>query len=80
MIVQETLIHDGTEFIKTYSDEGYTIRQIETGDIYGEAIDLVQYPKEYEETDEKIEQDTDEQPEPEELEDSNEEPQIEVEE
>ena len=55
MIVQETLIHDGTEFIKTYSDEGYTIRQIETGNIYGEAIDLAQYPKEYEETDEKIE-------------------------
>ena len=55
MIVQERLIHDGTEFIKTYSDAGFTIRQIETGNIYGEAIDLAIYPKEYEETDELIE-------------------------
>ena len=54
MIVQERLIHDGTEFIKTYSDAGFTIRQIETGNIYGEAIDLAIYPKEYEETDELI--------------------------
>lgn len=55
MIVQERLIHDGVEFIKTYSDAGFTIRQIETGNIYGEAIDLAIYPKEYEETDELIE-------------------------
>lgn len=55
MIVQERLMHDGTEFIKTYSDAGFTIRQIETGNIYGEAIDLAIYPKEYEETNELIE-------------------------
>lgn len=55
MIVQERLIHNGTEFIKTYSDAGFAIRQIETGNIYGEAIDLAIYPKEYEETDELIE-------------------------
>lgn len=55
MIVQERLTHNGTEFIKTYSDAGFTIRQIETGNIYGEAIDLAIYPKEYEEIDELIE-------------------------
>lgn len=40
MIIQENLITgDGTELVKTYSDT-YTIRQVETGIIYIEAVDI----------------------------------------
>lgn len=40
---------------RTYSDENYYIRQIETGNVYEEAVDLESATYTYEETDEKIE-------------------------
>lgn len=49
MIKTETLA-DGR--VRTYSDAGFRIRQIETGIIYDNAVDSV--PHEYEETDEPI--------------------------
>lgn len=40
MIIQETItLKSGKELIKTFSDT-YTIRQVETGIIYTEAIDI----------------------------------------
>ena len=39
---------------RTYSDEGYYIKQIETGNIYEEAVDAEDSEFTYEETDEKI--------------------------
>ena len=48
MIIKET--YKG-RFIRTYSDEGFKIRQVSTGIIYDEAVDIVD--KEYTETDEK---------------------------
>lgn len=42
------------KFYRTYSDEGYKIRQIETGFIYDSAIDLLTSDYHYEETSEKI--------------------------
>lgn len=49
----------GIELIRTYSDEGFKIKQIETGNIYDEAIDVVDENGNikftYEETDELIE-------------------------
>ena len=45
---------DGVNLYKTYSDEGYRIKQIETGNIYDEAIDVETANYTYEETDEKI--------------------------
>ena len=40
MIIQEPFItEDGRELVKTYSDT-YTIRQVETGIVYTEAIDI----------------------------------------
>lgn len=40
MIIQENFTtEDGRELVKTYSDT-YTIRQVETGIIYIEAIDI----------------------------------------
>lgn len=40
MIIQETItLNSGRELIRTYSDM-YTIKQVETGLIYGEAIDI----------------------------------------
>jgi hypothetical protein len=46
---------DGVNLYKTYSDEGFYIKQIETGNIYSEAIDVESAIFTYEETDEKIE-------------------------
>lgn len=39
MIIQENITVHGVDLIKTYSDT-YTIRQVETGIIYTEAIDI----------------------------------------
>ena len=48
------------DMYKTYSDEGFYIRQIETGNIYEEAIDLESQEFTYEETDELIEKEEEE--------------------
>lgn len=40
--------------VRTWSDEGYTLRQVETGAVYGEAIDVEGAPYTYEETGELI--------------------------
>ena len=45
---------DGVDLYKTYSDEGYTIKQEETGNIYAEAIDVSSANYTYTETGEKI--------------------------
>lgn len=47
---------DGVNLYKTYSDEGYRIIQIETGNIFDEAIDIENAPYTYEETDMPIEE------------------------
>lgn len=46
---------DGVNLYKTYSDEGYRIKQIETGNVYDEAIDIENASYNYEETEDKIE-------------------------
>lgn len=56
MIAQEKVTINGVEFIYTHSTEGYLIKQLETGDLYGEAYDLTDNLKHYEETDEKDEE------------------------
>ena len=40
---------------RTYSDEGYRIRQIETGIVFDDALDTEDAEFTYEETDEKVE-------------------------
>lgn len=57
MIVREFYLKrkDGVNLYKTYSDENYKIRQIETDAIYDEAIDVENAEYTYEETEEKIE-------------------------
>ena len=58
MIVQEQF--EDTDLIHTYSDKGFKIRQVETGVVYGDAVDIPgKYT--YEETDELIEQPEEEQ-------------------
>lgn len=54
MIVKENVKINDVDFIYTYSDGEYIIKQVETGELYGEAYDLAELPKEYEETDIKI--------------------------
>ena len=45
MIVQEKfrLEADGWELVRTYSSRGMMIRQDETGELYGEAVDPALY-------------------------------------
>ena len=64
MIVQKILEEDNT-LVKTYSDADFYIRNVETGEIWGEAIDPVFMNRVYEETDQKIEEDEEEPSEPE---------------
>ena len=45
---------DGVNLYRTYSDEGYKIRQIQTGAVYDEAIDVENASYTYAETDEKV--------------------------
>lgn len=52
---------DGVDLYRTYSDENYMIRQIETGNIYIDAIDVENADFTYEETEEKIDVETDEE-------------------
>ena len=54
MIVKENVKINDVDFIYTYSDGQYFIKQVETGELYGEAYDLAELPKEYDETDIKI--------------------------
>ena len=56
MILKENVKINGADFIYTYSDSQYIIKQVETGELYGEAYDLAELPKEYEETDIKIDE------------------------
>ena len=59
MLVREFYKHNNVldeDMYKTYSDENFKIKQIETGIIYDEAIDLESSNYTYIETDEKIEE------------------------
>lgn len=51
MIKRETFLWDGRSLTRTYSDSGYMIRQVETGDLYEEATDPTECNREYVETD-----------------------------
>ena len=57
MIIKEFLEtrEDGVNLYRHYSDKGVMLRQIETGILYGEPIDIEDAPFTYEETDEPIE-------------------------
>ena len=57
MIIQEPFECEGAEMplVRTYSDRGMKIRQVETGDIYDDAVDVAPCRYTYEETDELIE-------------------------
>lgn len=48
--------NDGVNLYKTYGDENYKIKQVQTGNIYDIAIDVEDSGFTYEETDEKIEE------------------------
>ena len=51
MIVKEKVKINNVDFIYTYSNNKYLIKQVETGELYVDAYDLAETPKEYEETD-----------------------------
>ena len=47
---------DGTNLYRTYSDEGFKIQKVGTGEIYDEAVDIEDTTYSYVETDIKIEE------------------------
>ena len=51
MIIKEKVKINNVDFIYTYSNNKYLIKQVETGELYVDAYDLAELPKEYEETD-----------------------------
>ena len=51
MIIQEKVKINNVDFIYTYSNNKYLIKQVETGELYVDAYDLAELQKEYEETD-----------------------------
>ena len=55
-MIKTELLKNGT-LIRHYSDNGVKLRQVETGVMYDEAIDIVPCQYTYEETDEPIVQD-----------------------
>jgi hypothetical protein len=62
MVIKEFYLtrNDGVSLYRSYSDVGFYIRQVETGVVYSEAIDVDGAPYTYEETDELIpEEETD---------------------
>ena len=56
MVIKEFYLtrKDGVNLYRNYSDNGLYIRQVETGNVYSEAIDVDGAPYTYEETDELI--------------------------
>lgn len=46
---------DGVKLYRTFSTDGFAVRQVETGIVYSEAVDIEGAPYTYEETDEKTE-------------------------
>lgn len=46
---------DGVKLYRTFSTEGKMLRQVETGFVYSEAIDVEGAPYTYEESEEKVE-------------------------
>ena len=55
MIVEEAFAEN---LVRHFSDVGYKIRQIETDAIYDEAIDVIPCRYTYEETDERVDDDS----------------------
>lgn len=58
-MTQNEYLQDG-KLIRHYSDEGVMLRQVETGILYADAVDIVPCPYTYEETDQVIEVTADE--------------------
>lgn len=52
--------YDGVNLYRTYSDEGFKIQKVGTDEVYTEAIDVENAPFEYVETEEKVEEFTNE--------------------
>lgn len=52
-MILEEFLNDNT-LVRHYSDKGFKLRQVETGLIYDEPVDVNPCPYTYEETDKKI--------------------------
>lgn len=58
MIITENITLNNRDFKKTYSNENFYIQKVGTEEIYSEAIDIPTANYEYIETDQKIEEDS----------------------
>lgn len=59
MIVIEKIVINDRDFIRQYSDKKLKIKQIGTDVLYDEAIDPIEFEREYVETDISIEEEED---------------------
>lgn len=50
MIIQEKIVINNKEFLRTYSDSNLKIKKIDTNEVYDEAIDLITSNFSYEES------------------------------
>ena len=55
MIIKENITINNKDFIKQYSDKEVQIQKVGTDELYVEAIDPIEFIREYEETDIPIE-------------------------
>lgn len=60
MIIKEKIEINNKEFIRHYSDLSLMIQKIGTEEIYSEAIDPIEYEREYIETDMPVEEENEE--------------------
>lgn len=56
MIVKESIKINNKDFIKQYSDLNFMIQKVGTEELYSEAIDPIEFEREYIETDIPIEE------------------------
>lgn len=54
MVIEEIL---NERLVRHYSDKGMKLKQVETGAVYDEAVDVIPCKYTYEETNETVEQD-----------------------
>lgn len=60
MIIKENIVIDNRKFVRNYSDLNLMIQKVNTEEIYSEAIDPIEYEREYIETDMPIEEENEE--------------------
>lgn len=60
MIIKENIVIDNRKFVRNYSDLNLMIQKVNTEEIYSEAIDPIEFEREYIETEIPVEEESEE--------------------